>query len=175
MRARYPGAIGAALAFIVLFPAAGLAQSGIAGVVRDTSGAVLPGVTVEATSPVLIEKARTAVTDSEGTYRILDLRPGGYTVIFTLTGFSTVRREGIELPAAFTATVNADLQVGAVAETITVSGGHAPGGRPERDFGAAALEGVARVHPCGAVAPGLRGAHAGDYLAGDQRDSGRSE
>ena len=122
MRARYLGAIGAALAFIVVFPAASLAQSGIAGVVRDTSGAVLPGVTVEAASPALIEKVRTAVTDSEGTYRILDLRPGGYTVTFTLTGFSTVRREGIELPAAFTATVNADLQVGAVAETITVSG-----------------------------------------------------
>jgi hypothetical protein len=122
MRARYLCAIGAALAFVVLFPAASLAQSAIAGVVRDTSGAVLPGVTVEAASPALIEKVRAAVTDNEGIYRILDLRPGIYTVTFVLTGFSTIRREGIELPAAFTATVTADLQVGAVEETITVSG-----------------------------------------------------
>src|SRR5262245_37546531 len=122
MRARSLRAFGAALAFIVLFATASAAQSGIAGVVRDTSGAVLPGVTVEATSPALIEKSRTAVTDGEGTYRILDLRPGIYAVTFVLTGFNTVRREGIELPAAFTATVNAELQVGAVSETVTVSG-----------------------------------------------------
>ena len=78
--------------------------SGIAGMVRDTSGA-LPGVTVEAASPVLIEKVRAAVSDGQGRYNIVDLRPGVYTVTFTLTGFSSVRREGIELTAGFTATV----------------------------------------------------------------------
>ena len=122
MRSRYLCAIGAVFAFIVLLPAASLAQSGIAGVVRDTSGAVLPGVIVEAGSPVLIEKVRTAVSDSDGNYRILDLRPGLYTVTFALTGFNTVRREGIELPAAFTVTINAELQLGAIEETVTVTG-----------------------------------------------------
>lgn len=97
-------------------------SSGIAGVVRDSSGAVLPGVTVEASSPALIEQSRTAVTDTQGRYNIVDLRPGVYTVTFTLTGFSTVRRSEIQLPAAFTATINADLKVGALEETITVSG-----------------------------------------------------
>lgn len=113
---------GVALAFLVLVPGVSFAQSGIAGVVRDTSGAVLPGVTVEAASPALIEKVRTAVTNNDGTYNILDLRPGLYTVTFTLAGFSTVRRDGIELPAAFTATVSVTMQVGAVEETITVTG-----------------------------------------------------
>ena len=90
------------------------AESGLAGVVRDASGAVMPGVTVEAASPALIEKVRTVVTDSEGQYKIVDLRPGLYTVTFTPPGFSTVRREGIELTSAFTATVNADLRVGSL-------------------------------------------------------------
>src|SRR3979409_256085 len=85
--------------------------SGIAGVVRDTTGAVMPGVTVEATSPALIERVRTVTTDTQGQYKIVDLRPGTYTVSFILPGFSTVKREGIELPATFTATVNADLRV----------------------------------------------------------------
>ena len=112
-------------ALALLAPEIALAQtgnSGIAGVARDTNGGVLPGATVEASSPVLIEKVRTVVTGDDGTYRILDLRPGLYTVTFSLQGFRTVRREGIELPAAFTATINADLEVGAVAETITVTG-----------------------------------------------------
>jgi hypothetical protein len=103
-------------------PAAAQGAGGIAGAARDTSGAVLPGVTVEASSPALIERTRTVVTDSAGRYNIIDLRPGVYTVTFALTGFSTVRREGIELSAGFTASVNADLQVGALQETITVSG-----------------------------------------------------
>jgi hypothetical protein len=90
--------------------------------VRDTSGAVLPGVTVEASSPALIEKVRSATTDSSGQYRIIDLRPGLYDVSFQLTGFSTVRREGIELTGSLTATVSVDLRVGGVEETITVSG-----------------------------------------------------
>ena len=90
--------------------------------VRDTSGAVMPGVTVEASSPALIEKVRSVTTDTQGQYKIVDLRPGTYTVTFTLPGFSVVRREGIELSAAFTATVNADMRVGALEETVTVSG-----------------------------------------------------
>src|SRR6202011_5880874 len=97
-------------------------NSGLAGVARDASGALLPGVTVEVASPALIEKVRTVVTGADGSYRILDLRPGLYSVTFTLEGFRTVRREGIELPASFTATVSGDLEVGAVAETITVTG-----------------------------------------------------
>lgn len=109
---------------VLLAPAMAHAQqaSGIAGAVRDTSGAVLPGATVEAASPALIEKVRAAVTDSEGRYNIVDLRPGTYVVTFTLPGFTTFRREGIVLTAGFTATINADLQVGAVEETITVTG-----------------------------------------------------
>src|SRR5438045_6358169 len=109
----------ATLASIVLIPSALYAQASIAGVVKDTSGAVLPGVTVEASSPALIEKTRSVVTDGTGQYKIVDLRPGAYTVTFTLPGFSTVRREDIELSGSFTATVNADLRVGAVEETIT--------------------------------------------------------
>ena len=110
------------LASFVLLPGSAHAQSAIAGVVRDTSGAVMPGVTVEATSPALIEKVRTVVTDAEGLYRVIDLRPGTYTVTFTLPGFSTVRREGIVLETNFTANVNVDLRVGTLEETVTVSG-----------------------------------------------------
>jgi hypothetical protein len=113
---------GVAFAFLAGMPAVASAQSGIAGVVRDTSGAVLPGVTVEATSPALIERVRSATTGNDGTYNIPDLRPGIYAVTFALPGFSTVRRDGIELPAAFTATVSVSMQVGAVEETITVTG-----------------------------------------------------
>jgi len=110
------------LACLFAFSAPASAQSAIAGVVKDSSGAVMPGVTVEASSPALIEKVRTVVTDGSGQYRIIDLRPGTYAVTFTLAGFNTVRREGIELPATFTATVNAELRVGGVEETITVTG-----------------------------------------------------
>ena len=110
----------------VLLPALATAQnvtgSAITGVVRDTSGALLPGVTVEASSPALIEKLRSVVTDGQGVYRIIDLRPGVYTVTFTLSGFSTLRREGVGLTAGFTATVNGDMAVGSLEETITVSG-----------------------------------------------------
>lgn len=96
--------------------------SSMTGVVRDSSGAVLPGVTVEAASAALIEKVRIAVSDSGGLYRLVDLRPGDYTVTFTLAGFSTLKREGLTLPANFTATVNAEMSVGAIDETITVTG-----------------------------------------------------
>jgi hypothetical protein len=114
-----------AVALLAVAPAVAEAQgteSAIAGIVKDSSGAVLPGVTVEAGSPALIERVRTAVTDAAGEYKIVDLRPGTYSVTFTLAGFSTVKREGINLTANFTATVNADLPVGNVQETLTVTG-----------------------------------------------------
>jgi hypothetical protein len=96
---------------------------GFAGTVKDVTGAVLPGVTVEAASQALIEKVRSVTTDGAGQYKIVDLRPGTYSVTFTLPGFSSLKREGIELTTDFTANVNAELKVGAVEETITVSGG----------------------------------------------------
>ena len=105
-----------------LLPATASAQSAITGVVTDTSGAVLPGVTVEAASPALIEKVRTTVTDAEGRYSIVNLRPGTYSVTFTLPGFSPFARDAIALPSDFTATVNAELRVGTLEETVTVSG-----------------------------------------------------
>src|SRR5438093_8473267 len=112
----------ALLVFIVAIPAAAYAQASIVGTVRDPSPAVLPGVTVEASSPALIEKTRSVVTNGTGKYAIDNLRPGIYTVTFTLNGFTTFKREGIELTGSFIATVNADMKVGGVAETITVSG-----------------------------------------------------
>src|SRR5258705_8656278 len=114
-------AIFVALGALVLPTGAG-AQSTIAGIVKDTSGAVLPGVIVEASSDVLIERTRSVITDAAGQYKIVDLRPGVYVVTFTLPGFQTFRRDGIELPSSFTATVNADLKVGGLEETLTVTG-----------------------------------------------------
>jgi hypothetical protein len=108
-------------ACLALLPTVAAAQtSGISGTVKDTSGAVLPGVTVEASSPALIEKVRSATTDGSGQYKITTLRPGTYTVTFTLPGFSIVKRENIELTSDFTASINADMKVGAMEETITV-------------------------------------------------------
>src|SRR5258707_5016019 len=111
-----------ALVFVsaVVAPTAAYAQASIAGSIRDTSGAVLPGVTVEASSPALIEKVRSAVTDGTGRYRIENLQPGTYTLTFTLPGFSIVKREGIELTGSFVATVNGEMRVGTLEETITV-------------------------------------------------------
>ena len=111
-----------ALVMLFALPAAAFAQAAITGVVRDTSGAVLPGVTVEAASPVLIERTRSVVSDATGQYRIVDLRPGTYSVTFTLPGFNTVKREGIALSGDFVATVNTELRVGALEETVTVTG-----------------------------------------------------
>ncbi|MGB7217937.1 MAG: carboxypeptidase regulatory-like domain-containing protein [Vicinamibacterales bacterium] len=107
----------------VLLPTIVFAQGGtIAGVVKDTSGAVLPGVTVEVASPALIERVRSAVTDGSGQYRIVDLRPGTYTVTAALTGFNTFKRDGIEISGIAVVTINADMKVGAIEETVTVSG-----------------------------------------------------
>jgi len=112
------------LTFMHVLAGAASAQqtSSIAGLVRDASGAVLPGVTVEVASPALIERVRTAATDAQGRFNIVNLRPGTYVVTFSLAGFNSVKREGIQVTAGFTATVNADMQVGALEETITVSG-----------------------------------------------------
>ena len=107
---------------VLLLPIGAFAQAAITGVVKDDSGGVLPGVTVEAASPVLIEKVRSVVSDDTGQYRIVNLNPGTYTVTFSLPGFSTVKREGIELTGTFVATVNGDMKVGALEETITVTG-----------------------------------------------------
>src|SRR5262245_36891080 len=110
------------LAVMLLLPEHAAAHSQLNGVVRDESGGVLPGVTVEASSPVLIEKVRTAVTDDQGRYTITNLRPGMYRMTFTLTGFNTVVRDDLEVPGGVAVTANADLKVGALEETITVSG-----------------------------------------------------
>jgi len=120
------GVLGTVLAVLLLAPLAVHAQSGdtgtIAGVARDETGAVLPGVTVEVASPALIERVRSSVTDGEGQYKVINLRPGVYDVTFTLSGFATVRRTGVELTTGFTAAVNADMKVGDLSETITVTG-----------------------------------------------------
>ena len=112
---RWCGIRDAILACVVmlLLPAAAYAQSSISGTARDTSDAVLPGVTVEAASPALIQKIRTAVTDTQGRYIIVDLPPGVYSVTFTLGGFRPVRQEGVQLAASFNATVNAVMSIGA--------------------------------------------------------------
>ena len=109
-------------ASLVFFPLAARAQGSITGAVKDPSGAVLPGVTVEVASPALIEQSRSAVTDSNGNYRIVDLPPGAYSVTFTLTGFKTIRREGVLIQGTFNATVSPSLEVGTLEETILVSG-----------------------------------------------------
>src|SRR5437879_5186829 len=112
------------LAFValLLLPVPLFAQASVTGTVRDASGAVLPGVTVEASSSALIERTRTAVTDGTGQYRIIDLRPGTYSLTFTLPGFNTVKRDGIELTGSQIITIPADMKVGAIAETVNVTG-----------------------------------------------------
>src|SRR5512134_3054245 len=111
-----------AIAWLMILPATASAQASLSGFVRDTSGAVLPGVNVEAASPELIEKVRNTVTDGAGRYRIENLRPGTYTVTFMLPGFSTVRRDGLIVGGTAVITVDGELRVGGVQETITVTG-----------------------------------------------------
>ena len=120
MRALATGSLIIAALLLLATPA--FSQPAVAGIVRDASGAILPGVSVEAASPALIEKSRTVVTDGSGQYRIVDLEPGTYSVTFTLPGFATIKREGVELTGAGVTTINADLRVGAVEETVTVTG-----------------------------------------------------
>src|SRR5437016_4913832 len=102
--------VGVALVLTVLIPAVGHAQSAIAGQVRDTSGAVLPGVSVEVSSPSLIEKVRSVVTDTGGRYAVVDIRPGTYSIVFSLAGFSTVKREAIEVTSNVTVPIDAELK-----------------------------------------------------------------
>jgi hypothetical protein len=112
----------AALIAAFCIPHAAIAQSAIAGIVKDSTGAVLPGVTVEASSPALIEKTKSVITNDQGQYRLVDLRPGTYKVTFTLSGFATVVRDGILLESSFTAPLNVDMSVGAVEQNVTVTG-----------------------------------------------------
>src|SRR5262245_32819566 len=122
------GRLGAAIvvASLLFAPRVTWAQTvttgAIAGTVKDATGAVLPGVTVEAASPALIEQVRTALTDDQGNYKIIDLRPGTYSVTFSLPRFGTLKRDGLELTTGFTATANAELKVGSLEETVTVTG-----------------------------------------------------
>jgi hypothetical protein len=109
------------LSWLIILPASAYAQATLAGVAKDSSGAVLPGVTVEAASPVLIEKTRSAITDGSGQHQIVDLRPGIYTVTFSLTGFASVKRDGVEVTGAGVLTVNGELRVGNVSEVINVA------------------------------------------------------
>jgi hypothetical protein len=109
------------LAFALAAPAAAYAQAAITGTAKDSSGAVLPGVTVEAASDVLIEKVRTAITDGNGRFQPVDLRPGAYVVSFSLPGFNTIKRDGITLSGSMTVAVDAEMRVGAVEETVTVT------------------------------------------------------
>src|ERR1700716_74801 len=106
----------------VLLPSLAFAQGTLTGTVRDESGGVLPGVTVDASSPALIEKVRTAITDGAGQYRITGLNPGTYSLTFMLAGFNVVRRQGLELGGTATLTIPIEMRVGALAETITVTG-----------------------------------------------------
>src|SRR5262245_13717634 len=112
----------AALLILLLLPAPVLAQASVTGTVRDASGAVLPGVTVEASSPALIEKARAATTDGTGQYRITNLPPGTYALMFTLPGFAPVKRENVEVSGTQTLTIPIEMRVGGIEESVTVSG-----------------------------------------------------
>jgi Carboxypeptidase regulatory-like domain len=120
LSSRFPSRCLAFLFAAVLVPSAVHAQATLAGIVKDSSGGVLPGVTVEASSPALIEKVRTATTDATGQYQIVDLRPGTYALSFSLTGFRTVRRESIDVSGAGVITINAELSIGGLAETLTI-------------------------------------------------------
>src|SRR5947209_17700255 len=105
------------LTAVLFVPSTVFSQGSITGTVKDGSGAVLPGVTVEAASDVLIEKTRSSTTDASGLYRIVDLRPGTYAVTFTLPGFSTVKREGIEIAGSATLTIPIEMKIGTLEET----------------------------------------------------------
>ncbi len=122
MRQRFGYLLQVLVALLLLGPSTVFAQSSFAGVVRDASGGVLPGVTVEAASPVLIEKVRTVVTDDQGRYSIVDLRPGLYRITFSLEGFASLVRDAIELGSNVSVPINAEMKVGSLEESITVSG-----------------------------------------------------
>lgn len=168
MRAYFKASLAVLGLVAVLMPASAFAQGSITGVVRDTSGGVLPGVLVTTTSPALIEQSRTGVTDGTGQYRLVGLPPGTYQVTFQLDGFSTVVREGVEIAGTFTATINIELRVGALSETITVTG-EAPivdvqsSARQHviDDETIAALPAGRSHYDLGALVPGLQGTQFG--------------
>jgi hypothetical protein len=116
--------VAVGLACLVVLPGNARAQqnSSIAGAVKDAAGAPVAGVTVEAASPALIERIRTVLTDGQGQYQLTSLPPGAYSVTFRAPGFTTLKNEGVELPASFTATVNAALKAGNPSETVTITG-----------------------------------------------------
>ena len=118
-KAKFAAHIFTLLAVLVLVPSLASAQSTISGVVRDTSGAVMPGVTVDAASEALIERSRTVTTNGEGRYALVDLRPGSYTVTFAIDGFNTVKQQ-VEVPANVTVPVDADMKPGSVGQTVEV-------------------------------------------------------
>ena len=119
-KAKFAVHIFASLGVLVVVPSLASAQSTISGVVKDTSGFVMPGVTVEAASEVLIEKSRTVVTNNGGRYSIVDVRPGVYTMTFTLSGFSTVKQQ-VTVPSNVSVPVDAEMKVSALEETVTVT------------------------------------------------------
>src|ERR1700674_1351694 len=121
-RARFAIQFLPGLAALLLVPVSVFGQSSIAGVVRDTSGSVMPNVAVVASSPALIERSRAVTTDAQGRYQILDIRPGTYTITFTLTGFKTTRREGIDVPADTSVPLFVEMGVGSIEETVEVQG-----------------------------------------------------
>ena len=121
IRAKFAVRLGAGLSVILLFLARASAQSTISGQVKDTSGAVMAGVAVEASSEALIERSRSVVSNGEGRYAIVDVRPGSYTVTFTLMGFNTVKQQ-VEVPANVTVPVDATMQVGSIGQTVEVAG-----------------------------------------------------
>ena len=155
-----------ALFVVLLHPATVLAQASLTGTVRDASGGVLPGVTVEAASPALIEKVRSAVTDDTGQYRIIDLRPGTYSLTFTLPGFSTVIRDKIELTGSQTLTIPVELRVGGLEETITVTG-ESPvvdvqNARTEIVLNSATIQTIPATRAAGALLNATPGIYVGD-------------
>lgn len=154
VRTQWRVLLAAAVLAVLVLPRLAAAQGStgaIAGTVKDTTGASLPGVNVEVASPALIEKVRVTVTDGQGNYKITELRPGTYSVTFTLPGFSSVRREGIELSAGFTAPVNSELKVGSVEETITVTGA-----TPVVDVQSARTQAVLKAETLDALPSGQR-------------------
>jgi hypothetical protein len=119
---RIPHCLLWAVLIVSLVPTDAAAQATLAGIVRDTSGAVLPGVTVDASSSALIERARSTSTDAGGLYQIVDLRPGTYSLKFTLQGFATVEREAVQVTGGGVITISAEMRVGTLQETIVVTG-----------------------------------------------------
>src|SRR5260370_37947634 len=122
-KAKFASYIFACLVVLLLTPSFAQAQSAIEGVVKDSSGAVMPNVTIEASSPALIERSKIATTNGQGRYTVLDLRPGTYSVTFRAEGFKTQRRDNIDVPANVTIPLYVEMAIGAVGEIVEVQAG----------------------------------------------------